>query len=838
MNIPELLAPAGSPEALKAAIYAGCDAVYLGGRLYGARAYASNFDNNEIEKAVAFAHSHGVKVYVTVNTLIRDKDMKEAANYLRFLSDADVDAVLIQDVGLLSLAREIVPDLPLHASTQMTITNHAGVEFAAMNGVSRIVLARETTLNDVRELVNVASEHGVGVEIFAHGALCYSYSGQCLFSSAIGGRSGNQGMCAQPCRKAYTLLADGEKVATSGDYILSPKDICTYPHLQEICESGVECLKIEGRMKAPEYVAIVTSIYRKALDAVAAGNFEPKTEDMENLAFAFNRGFTKGYLFGDKASIMNWEKPNNRGVYAGFVNGVDKKRGKVIVKIEGPIPDTGDGLVFKLAGRETGFALNKEPYIFPEGDAYKIPAPETVLEGSELWITHRLKTEKLAAAILSKPPAGKIPLDIVVALNPKGHMVIIGDGKMAVSEIPVMEAKSKPTTIDAVETQIRKTGGTPFVIRNIQMNYDGTGFIPVGVISDLRRRFLDECQKTLEEKRVRSVRDFVEKETQKPEKTEPVIQVYTDSIPCAKAAHSSGAGQVVYEGFDEIYNLPTIYKLPRIIAEHDLMKKLEKIPASAAGVMTDSIGVAEMLTGVQRYGASGLNITNARTANLFGKTCRQVCLSPELSGKQIKTLMEHLAGYAHPPRTEVIVQGNLEVMITENCIPATAQGCRSCNQSWALKDKTNRIFRVRTDSDCRSRILNAAEICLIEYLPELCASGVSVISIDARGRSPEYIRRMVSIYTRALNGENVHKLKDEIREIASGGVTAAHYTKGVSEDIEPVSKKDDDSRAKEKVAKDNNTKGNGTKGNGTKGNGTKGKSTASKNARDRNVRWK
>ena len=188
-------------------------------------------------------------------------------------------------------------------------------------------------------------------------------------------------------------------------------------------------------------------------------------------------------------------------------------------------------------------------------------------------------------------------------------------------------------------------------------------------------------------------------------------------------------------------------------------------------------------------GAIAEEFADARTANLFGKSCRQVCLSPELSGAQIKTLMEHLAAYTHPPKTEVIVQGNLEVMITENCIPATAQGCRSCNQSWALKDKTNRIFRIRTDSDCRTRILNSAEICLVEYVQELAAAGVSVLSIDARGRSPEYIRRMVSIYTRALEGERAKDLKEEIREIASGGVTAAHYLRGVSEDIELPEKK-------------------------------------------------
>ena len=788
MRIPELLAPAGSPEALKAAVYAGCDAVYLGGRMYGARAYATNFDNTEIRKSVEFAHSHGVKVYVTVNTLVRDEDFQEAAAYLKFLSDADVDAILVQDVGLLSLAREIVPDLPIHASTQMTVTNTAGVAFAAEHGISRIVLARETTLDDVKAIVTEADMHNIGIEIFAHGALCYSYSGQCLFSSAIGGRSGNNGMCAQPCRKPYTLLANGERVHTDGDYILSTKDICTYPDLKAICESGVASLKIEGRMKTPEYVAVVTHIYRKALDAVAEGTFEPKTEDMETLAFAFNRGFTRGYLMGDKSSIMNWNKPNNRGVYAGTVSGVDRKRGKVIVKIEGPVPDTGDGLVFKFAGREIGFALNKEPYLFPEGDAYKIPAPEDVLEGSELWITHRLKVAHLASALLSKPPAGKVPLDVVVALNPEGHLVIIGNGKQAVSDIPMMEAKSKPVSAEAVETQIRKTGGTPFVIRSIQMEYDGTKFLPMGVISELRRNFLDLCSKSLTEKKPRISRPYQERPTGSFAKTEPMIQVYTDSISCAKAAHTAGADQVVFEGFDEIYNLPIIYKLPRIIAEHELMPKLEKLPASAAGIMTDSIGVAELLTGVQRYGASGLNITNARTANLFGKACRQVCLSPELSGKEIRSLMSYLAGYAHPPRIEVIVQGSLEVMITENCIPATAEGCRSCNQSWALKDKTERIFRIRTDKDCRTHIMNSAEICLIEYVRELANCGVNVLSIDARGRSPEYIRRMVAVYRRAVNGENGKKLKEEIRELASGGVTAAHYLRGITDTVEPLQK--------------------------------------------------
>ena len=783
-SVPELLAPAGSPQALKAAVAAGADAVYLGGKAFGARRYAANFDRDELSSAVLYAHQNGVRIYVTVNTLATDDELGQAAEYITFLSETGVDAILVQDQGICALAREVAPDLPLHASTQMTIHNTAGIRFAAEHGISRVVLARELPLEDIITIGEVAKEYGIELEIFCHGAICYAYSGQCLFSSVIGGRSGNRGMCAQPCRKPYTLLADGDTVPTQGSYPLSPRDLRLYPYLRQICEAPVAALKIEGRMKTPEYVAIVTDAYRRALDAIAAGtDWEPEQETMEDLAFAFNRGFTKGYLLGDRGtSLINTKKPDNRGVYAGIVSGVDDRRGKVIVKIDGPIPDTGDGLVFRLAGRETGFALNKEPYLFPEGDAYKIPAPQEVLVGSELWITRRMKTERKAAAILSRTPQGRIPLDITVGVNENGHLAIIGSGAAAVSETPMQDAQTRPVTRDALEAQLRKTGGTPFIIRSIAMNYDGSKFLPMGAINDLRRRFLAECSAAVTAPPVRTHRPFLEKRTAAPEPAEPVLQVYTDSVVAAKAAQTAGAGQIVYEGTDEIYDHAIIYKLPRILHEEELAKTLARLPASAAGIMVDSAGIAEEIKGIPRYGGSGLNITNARSVMVYGKTCRQVCLSPELSGKQIRSLMEHLAAYVRPPKIEVIVQGSLEIMITRNCIPATALGCRSCNQPWALKDATGRIFRVRTDANCCSRILNAAEICLIEHIGNLARAGVSVISIDARGRSPEYIRRMIALYTAALAGENTKELKEQVRELASGGITAAHYLRGVEKE--------------------------------------------------------
>ena len=301
--LPELLAPAGSPESLRAAIAAGADAVYLSGKRFGARRYAANFSDEEIKEGIRLAHACGVRIYITVNTLIHDRELRGVAEYLVWLYAAGVDAVLVQDTGVASLAREIVPDLTIHASTQMTIHNAEGVLWAAEQGFSRVVLARELPLDEIRRIAVKTHKTGVGLEVFAHGALCYSYSGQCLLSSAIGGRSGNRGMCAQPCRKPYTLVTGDHDeygrperlrdMETPGNYLLSPKDLCTYRYLPELVKAPVVSLKIEGRMKSPEYVAIVVSTYRRALDAIAAGDWRPGPEAERDLLLAFNRGFTR-----------------------------------------------------------------------------------------------------------------------------------------------------------------------------------------------------------------------------------------------------------------------------------------------------------------------------------------------------------------------------------------------------------------------------------------------------------------------------------------------------------------------------------------------------------------
>ncbi|MBQ3725756.1 MAG: U32 family peptidase, partial [Selenomonadaceae bacterium] len=343
----ELLAPAGSFEALRAAVEAGADAVYLAGEKFGARAYAENFAGEQLLKAVEFAHLRGVAVHVTVNTIIADEERDEFAAYIKFLRRANVDALLVQDLGAAALAKELAPEIPLHASTQMTIHNSEGVRVLARLGFTRAVLSRELTL---REIEKICRDSPIETEIFIHGALCVCWSGQCLMSSLIGGRSGNRGRCAQPCRLPYELVDAGGKnlLNGAGKFLLSPKDLNTLELLPRLIQTGVTSLKIEGRMKRPEYVATVVKVYRDALDK----NFSTD-EDRRKLAQIFNRDFTTAYLEKNPGkNLISDMRPNNRGVLIGRV--VEVARDKITLKFSEKI-SAGDQVEIwvKVGGRVT-----------------------------------------------------------------------------------------------------------------------------------------------------------------------------------------------------------------------------------------------------------------------------------------------------------------------------------------------------------------------------------------------------------------------------------------------------------------------------------------------------
>ena len=338
----ELLAPVGSMESLFAAVQNGANAVYLGGKLFNARHSATNFDSDELKEAIKYAHLNDVRVYITVNILIDDKEIEDTLDYIRFLYKIDVDAIIVQDIGLASLARELLPDLPILGSTQMTINNLYGAKHLERMGFTRVILARETPIREIR---NIKANTNIELESFVHGALCVSYSGQCLMSSMIGGRSGNRGRCAQPCRMLYSIVDKEDNLVHDWDkrYVLSPKDLNTIEHLDEIIDSGITSLKIEGRMKRPEYVATIVSNYRKVLDKSLDVLSD---DDKKDITQIFNREFTKGIILDDFGKrFISFDRPDNRGAVLGYVSRVDKY--KVYIMLQEDV-EKGDGIELSL----------------------------------------------------------------------------------------------------------------------------------------------------------------------------------------------------------------------------------------------------------------------------------------------------------------------------------------------------------------------------------------------------------------------------------------------------------------------------------------------------------
>jgi len=831
-KLPELLAPAGSPAAFRAAVAAGADAVYLSGKRFGARKFAANFSDREIEESITFAHERGVRVYVTVNTLIHDRELPGAVEYLLWLWSVGVDAVLVQDTGLTRLAREVVPGLVLHASTQMTIHNSAGVSWAAEQGLSRVVLARELPLEEVKHIAAETKETGVGLEVFAHGALCYCYSGQCLLSSVIGGRSGNRGMCAQPCRKPYTLVTGtidkyGRPVtvkdhALPGPYLLSPMDLCTYRHLPELVSSPVVSLKIEGRMKSPEYVALVLSTYRKALDAIAAGSWTPDPRAEQDLLLAFNRGFTAGYLFKKRyGSVMGREASNNRGLCIGTVTGYDSTRRTVTVRPAGPvIPETGDGLWIAGQGDDasgTGFRLNNTP-VRSGKDSIVFAVPEKARPGSKLYMTFSRELDLRARQIIGHPPAGlqrPVPVDLSVTVDEYGTLAIGGIILPGTRNIPARwragnlfsPAQSRPLSRDELRQQLVKTGGTPFAVRNIRIEYNGNLFAPVAQLNNARREFFWHAGETLvsasrpagpavAEARqrwdARRSASFPEKPGQGETKSQKPLRIIicTDTMENVRAAADAGCDEIWFEpGFqgtcrppgtirqsinrEEILAACAIcgktgkefaWKLPKIAHDRELYDILDILPTlvseGMAGCCVENAGTASALVNriptMNLSGFTGLDIFNHVSAGVCTDRFRLLTISSELSRDEIEILIREARSSGSRCTFALVVEGLAEAGVTEDCPARPVRHCQDLpggkqGDFYGIRDSTGHVFPVTLDASCRTHILNAVETCLVDSLPEIARMGTGGIVIDARGRPPAYVKTMTGIYREAVD---------------------------------------------------------------------------------------
>jgi putative protease len=858
-HIPELLAPAGSMDALKAALNAGADAVYLAGKQFGARHYAANFNDEELSEAVDFAHLRGVKIYVTVNVLIKDCELKEIAEYLVFLYKIGVDAILVQDIGIAKLAKELVPDLKLHASTQMTIHNLEGVKWAAEMGFKRVVLSREMKLSEIKNISENVKIEEIELEIFAHGALCYSYSGQCLISSFIGGRSGNRGMCAQPCRKKYDLVlgekdeygrpANLSRIPLKNKYLLSTRDLALYKDLDNITKLNICSLKIEGRMRSPEYVAIVVSIYRKALDSILKGKWKPKKDDINNLKLAFNRGFTGGYLLeNDYSKVMGRDRPGNRGLYAGTLIRYNKKTKEALIEVKGDvIPQKGDGIVFlppNKGQKDYGMLMNEFPQV--DKNKIKFKVQRYLKPGTALYITKRKALVDEAQKIIlgsRNKLKNQLMVDLDILVQNDGAIILKSDFNLEnrslklerTADFKMVKALKRPLEEKTIIRQFKKAGNTPFKVRNINIDYPGNLFAPIGELNRVRREMFEKIGEMIissfkpsedKMKKVHSRLNTLNKEFSSNMELKgktPNLNAYVDDLDVLKAAVDAGCNRIYFNLFNlyspvncnfhaeietekllKLINealsfckenrVNLVLKLPKITSNNfmDKIKPLliQTFDAGVNGVMVDDLGAAKFILDlnpkINLFASSGLNIWNSETADTLKDYFKCLRISPELSFDEIQVLVSRVRQRKIKVELELIVQGNLESLISRDCLPSLIKDISQKNVPdnifSGIKDEKGRVFPLRLDRECRTIILNSVELSLIDFMSKITETPIDNVSLDLEGRTEEYGKIMCSIYKRAIEidfeASTINKMKKEIKKISLGGITTGNFIKG------------------------------------------------------------
>lgn len=791
---PELLSPAGGYEQFLAAVENGADAVYLGGKLHNARQNAANFDDETLIRALEYAHARGVSVHITLNTLIAPNEWAETLRYAVHLYVLGTDALIVQDLGLARVLHALLPDLALHLSTQGTVCDANYAALAAGMGFSRVILARETELKDIKEIAAVSP---LPVEVFVHGAMCISVSGQCLFSSMVGGRSGNRGKCAQPCRLPYTLLKDG--VPQASGYLLSPKDNCAIEYLDALRRAGVASLKIEGRMKSPEYVAAVVHVYRKYLDEPG----QLQDEDYKTLLQAFNRGgFAPGYLNGWAGrDFICRERPKHWGVPIGTVLSADPRRNLVQVLLSDSLA-LGDGVELDCPD----FPGNIVTVIFQNGvpqssagagDVVTIGNLHNARSGVTLYKISDKQQEEWARRSYARfyrrvPLKGRFtvrlgePADLTV-WDADGHSVTKRGTR------PAEQARRRALTPEDVRSQLAKTGETPFTLRDCDVDLPDGLALPVSELNSLRRQALEELLD------IRSHRYPHRHECTVPAADYPAqpsaaasLTAFFYEINAATLAAAAAARRVClpfllailpenlelvrgmdFSGRELVFWLPpeTPPALPAQLTQYASALRRAGYTAALIGNLGQLTPLLE--AGWTIYGDTGLNIFNsAAVEQMADFGLRGVTLSPELTLRQIQSI------YHGDLSAEAAVYGRLPLMYSKHCPIGAEMGggarCGLCKTgNFALEDRKGMWFPLQCYSGiCRSMILNAVKLHVPDFAARLSQSGVDHLRLYFAEESPAQIRDLLSQYTRAQLSPPDHFVRGK-------EYTAGHYLRGV-----------------------------------------------------------
>ena len=824
----ELLAPAGSREALVAAVENGANAIYLAGNAFGARAYASNFDREALREAIHFAHLRKVAIHVTVNTIVADEEMGPLRDYLRFLYEAGADAVLVQDLGVARVAHETVPDLPLHASTQMSVSNLEGVRALAELGFTRVVLARELSLKEIR---HICAHAPVEIETFMHGALCVCYSGQCLMSSMIGGRSGNRGRCAQPCRLPYTLVDEkGQDVLgdKAGSYLLSPRDLSTIDVIPDLIEAGVSSLKIEGRMKRPEYVATVVRTYREAIDTYYAGKgYVVTQEERDDLAQIFNRDFTTAYLEGRPGkAMMSDRRPNNRGLLIGRVTAYDWDARIVTVKLSGRL-GLGDQVDFwvKVGGRVTATisslrdAEGREVEEGQAGDTVSFAIPSAVRDHDRVFKVYDARLmERAKETYASGAPVRRIPVAIAVRAaigepltvtlcDAEGHR---GEGR---TDFIGESARKRPLSEEIIRKQVSRLGTSVYEMKSLHCDIAGEVMVPMSEINEARRKAVEALDalrlKEIEAREHRPEPKFTDRIARPtPKKADFLVAV--DTLGKAEAALAAGADGILFggESYEHRVIAPEEYErawqmareagaridfnTPRIV--HDGQQKhVERLLAAFAAFPPDAVHVHNiaMLALVRRltdfaiHADYSLISYNKQTlAFLKDYGASGATLSPELTAKEIRQLAKE-----SPLPLTCIVHGRLELMVSNYCVTGSfLGGCGEgpCTQPctrghFALKDRKDALFPLAMDQFCHMHVLNSKVLSMMPHAMKFRAAGIETMQIEAKAMGEKEIAAIVKAYRKAMAfpEELAEAQLSWIHEQEGKDITRGHYFRGV-----------------------------------------------------------
>jgi len=835
-SIPELLAPAGSLDAVRAAVANGADAVYLGASRFNARDDGAQLTLEELGEACRIAHERGRRIYLTLNVLIKPAELVDALDFLGQAIDRGIDAVIVQDIGLVRLIKAVYPSLEIHGSTQMTVHDGAGAEVMRQLGVDRVVLARENTLDDIRAIR--AAVPDLGLETFVHGALCISYSGQCYMSGMISERSANRGSCAQSCRKDYVLTDIEHAQELDRGYLISAKDLGAYEHLPAIADAGIVCLKVEGRKKKPEYVATVTKSYREFLDRVEKGDDTPPTDiEVQPLVQIFSRGFTGG-MYGGRAgkSYITRTQPDNRGMTLGTVVGysADRNGGELIIDVSTPV-NVGDGLGFEapgsVGGPTMGFTVGAVRTLSSGPTTRqaiqtrsRVGAGWSVVRTSEAVLLERARSSY--AALPTEIRAKKVRLDARVFGAPGTPLkaVFTSDGETVTvrSEVTTSPATKRPLDVAALREHFGKLGDTPFVLGNVDVSGLSTGlFLPVSELNHVRQEAVEQLmmrrdwaeQARLAERHAKieaAVNAIETAETASPREPTAIsdaaftLSASVYRIEDAEAAAESGATEICFDPFLR-HPMPPVTRIrnlgskladqgvslrlrtPSIVRPED-RKSIQKWLDLGLPIQSGHLGLVHELASAGRDVVAdySTNVFNAHSAaEIFRLGANRIIASVELTTDELSQLVAPWEGRGF----EVFVYGRPEGMTIEHCVlsaafdrePTTCRDlCVQKHTNVELTDPTGYTFPVATDSACRNRLLHSRPIDGSEFVPKLWVSGIrgyqlvfNVLGDDIRG--------IVSGY-RTLLDELVRGSRpdvESIRELVGTRFTRGHFARAV-----------------------------------------------------------